>query len=90
MTPNTNIEQQLLQWSKQICQNLWTLDNDHITIDIMIVDGTYIRYAITHETLGMTEYASSIEDAQRLIASAKKQVARPQPGMHPTGQAATA
>lgn len=59
----------LLNWAKGHCRELWQLNDDHITIDVCIVDGEHLSFQLHHEALGSTGWCDSIEDAKRLLAS---------------------
>lgn len=61
----------LLNWAKGHCRELWQLNDDHITIDVCIVDGEHLSFQLHHEALGSTGWCDSIEDAKRLLAAQK-------------------
>jgi hypothetical protein len=59
---------QIAAWCLRHMRELWRVDDNHCTIDISCCDGT-LRYQIHHDTLGSTDWHSSIEDAKRSLVS---------------------
>jgi hypothetical protein len=57
---------QIAAWCLRHMRELWRVDDNHCAIDISCCDGT-LRYQIHHDTLGSTDWHSSIKMQPSLV-----------------------